>query len=508
MPVRRRSRHHADAVRILLIPLALSLLALIPLFAPEDLAVPSKVDVLVVGATPAGIAAAVTAARAGHQTLLVEPGPEIGGDLTNAWLNMLDLNWAPNGMHVTQGLFLEVFDRLGQTFDLVEARRVFRDLIRAEERLRVLTGVRASPTRVTDGAVRGAWLRKVGTTAAGTVAVRIVIDATDDAEFVVASGADYTTGREEIDGDTRTQAATLVFKLGGVDRARVVAYLREHEEPYDRGGVSERYKWGYGRILRQYRPRDRTTGAYDLNLGWQSDGTVLVNALQIYGVVGTDPASIREGRTRGRAELPHLVRFLRAKAPGFEQARLLAAAPDLYIRETRQVVGLYRVTADDITSARDFPDKIALASYPLDLHPYAPGQLNLIAPQRTIYTIPLRSLVPLGLRNALVVGKAVSATRTAAGSMRIASTGMAMGEAAGQTAAVALAEGEAISDIAVTPRLTRAVQRRLALSGAYLVSPDLIYLALTEGWRADCLSAIDCRRPPLLVAQRLERWVR
>lgn len=493
-------------MRILLIPLALTLLALIPLFAPEDLGVPSKVDVLVVGGTPAGIAAAVTAARAGRETLLIEPGPAIGGDLTNAWLNMLDLNWAPNGMLVTQGFFLEVYGRLGQTFDLVDARRLFRDLVGAEPHLRVLTGVRASPINVTNGFVRGAWLRKVGTPVTGTIAARIVIDATDEADFVVAAGADHTTGREEIDGDTRTQAATLVFKLGGVDRDRVVAYLRKHEEPFDRGGVTERYMWGYGRILKAYRPRDRGTGAYDLNLGWQADGTVLVNALQIYNVDGTDPASVREGQARGRAELPHLIRFLRAKAPGFERAGLLSTAPELYIRETRHIVGLYRVTADDITSARDFPDRIALASYPLDLHPYAPGELNLIAPQRTIYTIPLRALVPLGLRNALVVGKAVSATRTAAGSMRIAATGMAMGEAAGQAALVALEEGKAISDIAVNLRLTRAVQRRLARSGAYLVDPNLIYLALTEGWRAGCLSVIDCRRPPMMVAQQLERW--
>jgi hypothetical protein len=238
--------------------------------------------------------------------------------------------------------------------------------------------------------------------------------------------------------------------------------------------VNGRYIWGFSRIAWRYAPRNPRMGLYDLNLGWQSDGTVLVNALQIYDVDGTDATSLAEAHAQAVKELPFVVQFLRASIPGFAKAALVDAAPHLYVRETRHVEGLYRMTAEDIRDSRDFPDRIAVASYPIDLHPYGKGQMNPYRVSRRVYAIPFRILIPLHVDHLMVVGKPVSAAYAAAGSLRMMPTGMSMGEAAGEAAVLAISSKTTPTRIATSPALVAQLQRRLVAAGVYLASPRQI----------------------------------
>ncbi|MDR7588774.1 MAG: FAD-dependent oxidoreductase [Armatimonadota bacterium] len=430
----------------------------------------AAVDVLVVGGAPPGLAAAVAAARRGRTVLLVESREAIGGDITLAWLNMLDLNRTPRGQLLAGGLFALVYQQLGQTFDIGRAQQVFDDLVRSQPRVLVRTRTAVVRPLLTSGALAGAVVADLQTGEPWTVRARQVIDASDDGALAAASGVPFTVGREDGGRDRRTQAATLIFRLSGVDPAAVARYIAAEDVPHRRGGVRGRYAWGYSQIARRYVPSSPRLGLFDLNLGWQGDGTVLVNALQIFDVDGTDPASVAQGRALAEAELPAVVAFLRETAPGFAAATLVGAAPHLYIRETRHTIGLYRMTADDIMHERVFPDRIAVASYPMDLHPYARGQPNLLRPVRRVYTVPFRALVARGADNLMVVGKALSATHLAWGSLRIIPTGMALGEAAGEAAALALEHGVTPARLAADPRLIGELQRRLVAAGAYLPS--------------------------------------
>ncbi len=436
---------------------------------PADAAVDA--DVLVVGGGPSGIAAAVAAARAGARVLLVEPREAIGGDITLAWLDMLDLNRTPRGKILAGGLFARVYQQLGQTFDIDQAQAVFDDLVGSQPRLVVRTHTTVVRPVLDAGALAGAVLADRQTGQQWLVRARQVIDATDDGAVAVASGVPFTVGREDSGGDRRTQAATLIFRLDGVDAAAVSRYVASEDVPHRRGGVRGRYAWGYSQIARRYVPSIPRLGLFDLNLGWQSDGTVLVNALQIFDVDGADPRSVAQGRELALAELPAVVAFLRSSAPGFARATLAGAAPYLYVRETRHIVGLYRMTAEDIMHERVFPDRIAVASYPIDLHPYARGQVNLLRPVRRVYTVPFRALVPVGVDRLMVVGKAFSATHLAWGSLRIIPTGMSLGEAAGEAAALALERETTPTRLASDMRLVAELQRRLVAAGAYLPSP-------------------------------------
>ncbi len=445
------------------------LLAALP-GAGAERPIPTHVNVLVVGGSPAGIAAAVAAARAGMTTLLVEPGEEIGGDITLAWLNMLDLNRGPDGLPLTRGIFAQVHKKIGQTYDIKAARKAFADLVGAQRTLTVVTHTSVPSPLVSDGILTGIVLTAGGRTQ--RVTADQLIDATDDASLAVASGVPYRVGREETGLDRRQQAATLIFRLKGVDYETIRRYIAAFEKPGHIGGVNGRYIWGFSRIAWRYVPRNPRMGLYDLNLGWQSDGTVLVNALQIYDVDGTNPTSLSEAHAQAVKELPSVVRFLQASIPGFAQATLVDAAPRLYVRETRHIDGLYQMSAEDIRESRDFPDRIAVASYPIDLHPYGKGQMNPYRVSRRVYAIPFRILVPLRVDHLMVVGKPVSARYAAAGSLRMIPTGMSMGEAAGEAAVLAISSATTPTRIATSPALIAQLQRRLMAAGAYLASPQ------------------------------------
>ena len=425
-------------------------------------------DVLVVGGSPAGVAAALAAARQGRTVILVERRPYLGTVWTAAMLNMMDLSRTPTGAHLIRGIFLEVYEKLGGvTFDPRHARRVLRALVEAEPGILLL--LRTEVVRpVREGArVTGALVRFQDGEVRPVRAV-VVIDATDDGDVAAAAGVRFTYGRETSGADRRAMPATLMFRVADVDWRAVVHYALAHRRGRQPSGALRGYAWGFRDLMFNYQPADQRLSAHDLNLGRLPDGTILINALQVHDVDGTDPASLRDGYERARAEVPRLLEYLRAHVPGFEQARLVELAPELYVRETRHLAGLYTLTAADIAASRVFWDRVATGSYPIDLHPYRKGERSPFKPVRRMYTIPLRALVTAGVDGLFVASRAFSATYQAAGSARVVPTTMAMGEAAGVAAAVAVEHGVTPQQLAALPDLVREVQRRLVRAGAVI----------------------------------------
>lgn len=430
-----------------------------------------QVDVLVVGATPAGIAAAAAAARTGVRVHLVEALPKMGGVITWAWLTTFDMNLTPEGEHLTRGIFWEYYRELGLSFDLEEAVHkltwaVYREpLVGSTTNAPLLRLVREGDRIVAAEFSDRDWQRTL------TVRARQVIDATDDADLAAVAGVPHTVGRPGPDGRPWMQPATLIFRVREVDwKALEADLLRRKAERADpaRWGVNGRAAWGYPDVARRYRPTQPDLGLLGLNLALQKDGSVLVNALQIFGVNGLDPDSVAQGMLRAQRELPHVVRHLREGVAGFGRAELAGWAPMLYIRETRHITGLYTLTAHDILTGRMFADRIALASYPIDIHPYVPGWVNPYPTARTTYSIPLRTLVPVGVANLLVASRSFSATSEAAGSARVVPTTMAMGQAAGVVAALCARRGCTPAEVTRNSSLLAEVQRTLRAQGAYL----------------------------------------
>jgi hypothetical protein len=124
---------------------------------------------------------------------------------------------------------------------------------------------------------------------------------------------------------------------------------------------------------------------------------------------------------------------------------------------------------DDVTGGRVFDDRIAVASYPIDIHPYYVGWANPYPPTPRAYTIPFRAIVPQRVDNLLIASRAFSATSEAHGSARVIPTLMSLGQAAGVTAALCAQLGCTPRQVADDAVLLREVQRALIVQGAYLV---------------------------------------
>lgn len=436
--------------------------------APRTIAV----DVLVVGGTPAGIAAAAGAARAGARVHLVARRTKLGGDITWAWLTTFDMNLSPQGIHLTRGIFSDFYKLLGLSFDVDEA---VHKLTWAVYRERLVNVTEHAPLirPILDGdRVTGAEFDDRGFNRTLTITARVVIDATDDAELAAAAGVPFVTGRAGADGERWMQPATLIFRLRGVDwDAMTAAIMASRGGDPVRWGVNGKAAWGFWEEMRGYRPSQPDAGVLGLNLALQHDGSVLINTLQVFGVDGTSAASLDDGMAKAKRELPHLVGFLRAHVPGMADAQLLDHAPSLYVRETRHVTGLQTLTVEDIIGRRVFPDRIAVASYPIDIHPYRPEWASPYAPVRHVYTIPLRALIPKRIQGLLVPSRSFSATSEAAGSARVIPTTMALGHAAGVAAAVCAKARCTPLGLVRTPALVRRMQHVLLSQGAYL-GPD------------------------------------
>jgi FAD dependent oxidoreductase len=394
--------------------------------------------VLVVGGTPAGVAAAVAAARHGAEVTLVARRDVLGGILTDAMMDQWDFNSAPDGVTIQGGLFSEIHAALGDAFTPDAAAREFEMLVAAEPRIHLITGAQVIDV-TSEAAATGRdvtsvrFRRKDGSRF--DLAATTVVDATDDGDVAAMAGARYDVGRQDTGLDERMQPVTLMFTVRGVDwRTIVEDYTLAR---YGRGGAGPRRAWGYAKLLADYQPLSPAVVVRDLNFGRESDGEVTVNAINVLGIDGRYDTEIARARGISERETPHLLAFLRARLPGFANVMLSRYADAVYVRETRHFAGVERLTADDVWNGKIPDDTIGLSSYPLDLHPVTTTDRPAYAPVRHVYGIPFGTLVPRDLTNVILASPAISATHIAAGSARVIPTTIEEGEAAGVAAALA-----------------------------------------------------------------------
>lgn len=427
-------------------------------------------DLIVVGSDPEGIAAAVSGARNGLRTLLVDTRPEPGGLMTRGWLNSLDMNYGPDGEILNKGIFLEFFAQIeGDSFDPATAAGVFRSLLGREKNLKQLYGVQEiTPlTERAGGQVVLSGVRVVlpsGRTK--DLFARRLIDATQDADLAAAAGVPFTVGLSDCGRSAERIAVTLIFKLKGVGKKqwqRLRRAIAEHGEPHT--GANERSAWGFAKTMKGYQPAGHRLGVRGLNLGRTKGDQVLINALHIFGVDPLSAESRKEARLLAEREIPRLIEYLKKNIPGLEDADLAGTAPELYVRDSRHILGLYRLSVNDVMENRDFWDRIAFGSYPVDIQATSPHFTGDIIGKPVKYAIPFRCLVPQEVDNLLVVGRAASFDSLAAGSARVIPVGMATGQAAGAAAALSIEKGLSFQEMSGSPEVIAELQNRLNSQG-------------------------------------------
>lgn len=440
-------------------------------------------DVIVVGTDPEGIAAAVSSARNGLKTLLVDGRDRdiLGGLFTLGWLNTIDMNRAPGQKGVAggsqvlnKGFFSEWFKKIeGDSFDVTTAANAFYELVKNEPNIDLLMKTTSMVPMMQSGpggtsVIEGLQVTKADGTKQN-IRAKAVIDATQDADIAAAAGVPYTYGREDLGDKNAKMAVTLVFRLKNVT-PDVWKKIRERlEGDNDPGtGANEVSAWGFKEMYNYQEVNKGRVKMRGLNVGRQNDNTVLINALQIFGIDGTDPKSRAEGMEIGKKELPYVVDYMRKNIPEFANVELDATAPELYVRETRHIQGEYRLNILDVCENRDQWDRIAFGSYEVDIQRTSPTDSGAVVCVPEQYAIPFRSIVPKKVDGLLVVGRSASYDTLPHGSARTVPVGMAEGQAAGAAAKLAIEKGITFRQLSASKEDIAELQKRLNEQGMEL----------------------------------------
>lgn len=457
-------------------------------------------DLIVVGSDPEGIAAAISGARNGLSTLMIDTRSQVGGLMTQGWLNVIDMNMAPSNIGprldiLNKGIFLEFYRQMGSnTFDVKHAQDIFDQMLAEEDDLELKLGVKsyAPVLAYKDGkpVVQGVKVEEAGNKST-TYTCQRVIDATQDANLAAAAGVPFSVGQEDYGYPERKMATTLVFKLAGVtqeDWDEIHTLLNEDDDWFT--GASHISAWGFGEVMADYRPTSSRIGVRGLNIGRQKDGTVLINALHIYDVDSVNANSRSEARLLAEKELPRLTQYIKENVTGFEHCYLEGAAPELYIRESRHIYGEYRLTIDDVLENRDFSDRIAFGSYAVDVQAWDQQNKGIVMGTPAQYAIPFRCLVPQKVDNLLVVGRSASFDSLPHGSARVIPIGMATGQAAGVAAALSIDSEVDFRQLANQKTLIYQLQELLNDQGMDIESFSAAKPAVSSHWAYDALKFV------------------
>jgi hypothetical protein len=447
--------------------------ALIALFSVEEEGISNNpYDVVVWGSDPEGIAAAIAASRSGLNTLLIDHRDRVGGLFTVGELNFIDLNFDDNMNLVTRGIFEEFYEQVGGViFDIDVGQRVFDEMLAAEELLTVKLNyqliqpeIDEQQTSITSIQVRDAAGNE------RSIHGRIFIDASQDADLAYMAGVPFTMGFEDIGLPGEFQASTLVFRVTGVDWSRVMHEINVND-PRAMFMATDIAAWGYDNFTRYYEPENERIRFRGFNMARQADDHVLLNGLLIFGVNAADPESRAEAKEIAQAEAYRFMYFARENLPGFEEATISGFADELYIRQTRHMQGLHRLTIDDVLENRDHWDRIGFGGYPVDIQPVGPNFPGIVVGQPDKYAVPFRMIVPPDFVNLLVVGRSASADSLPHGTTRIVGVGMVQGQAAGVASAYFINTGRNFQEIATSEEDIERIRGMLADQGAF-VSPS------------------------------------
>lgn len=410
----------------------------------------SDYDTIVVGTDPEGIAAALSASRNGQRVLLVDGYQRtmLGGLMTEGGLNTIDFNYSPEQPSflatlrpvklLNKGIFEEWYSYFNtSSFDTTQAANRFYQMVAAEPNLDLLMGVQAMAPVVERSGDQAVVTGVVLTLPDGqehTVHAGAVIDATQNADIAAAAGARFTVGRNDTEsGGTQFMASTLVIKLSGVTQEAWNKMLTHGPDTSgDRMSI-----WGYTEARHYESTRPDRVKMRGLNIGRQNDGTILINSMQLFQVDPLDPQSVAEGLRVGQEEAPRIAEYLTTTFEEFSGLSYAGTASELYIRESRHLIGEYRLKLADVMENRVHWDDIAYGSYPIDIQSTSDGRTGTIMMKPERYGVPFRTLVPVGVDGLLVVGRSASFDSIPHGSARVIPLGMATGEAAGAAAAFA-----------------------------------------------------------------------
>ena len=404
---------------------------------------PSKnmnVDVVVCGAGCAGSAAALAASRAGAKVMVIEKAPFAGGIITCVGLPYFDgiANIRDNRI-VVRGIAFELLSKSGVCApdaktvskhnptipNSFEFKLLLDNLFREQKgSLSILLNSFVCGVDSLGGRIKTVHVANKD----GLVALhpKVVIDCTGDADVAAWAGAPY-------EQNTEVQPLTLHFRIGHVKKNNDMT--KNCREALAKAVVRGDLPFYYG------------PGVMFL----YGDDEVYIHGVRV-PANPTDAADLSRAEMQGRADAHAMFRTWKKEVPGLEKSEFIEADPWRGVRESRRIIGQHVLSEENLMKSQRFDDAIATGCWYLDLHPNKTtvGSANNFDPKKVQpepYDIPYRALLPQKVENLLVAGRCHSATRGAHASTRVTVTAMAMGEAAGQAAAMSITNNQSVQEI-------------------------------------------------------------
>jgi hypothetical protein len=407
---------------------------------PRQTPIVEESDVIVCGAGPAGVCAAIAAARAGAKTRLIDVNGCLGGIWTAGLLSwIIDAGNKP-------GLMREILVRVNE---LAPTRKYSGSVACDVEKLKLLleqmcleAGVRVSlHTRavaaVCDDSKRLKLVVTESKSGRQAWTAKSFVDATGDGDLAAQAGCGFDYGNE---GSAETQPMTLLAWLVGI-KAEEVARFINHYLPDESGKKN---------LLAEMQRAGVTPSYTQPSLFLMHDDLYCLMTNHQYGVSALDAGQISEATMQARAELHRQIEALRGLGEPWKNLQIVATSAHIGVREGRRIHGLYRIGVQDLLDGRRHDDAVCRATFGFDVHSPNPQQTRGIRPsggKAKAYDIPFRALIAKDVLGLLIAGRCISGDFLAHSSYRVTGNAAAMGEAAGVGAALAATSGQLPQDV-------------------------------------------------------------
>lgn len=459
-----------------------------------------KYDVTVLGGGMSGAFAAIAAARNGAKTLIIDQNGYFGGSLTASGVGPM-MTFFAGEKQVIKGLGEEMVQRLkargystGHVLDSTnyisyvtpfsaEGLKIILDEMISEAGVEVLFH-----TYLIDVEKENAEIKNVviaNKDGVSKVASTIFIDATGDADLAVLADVSFQLGRES---DNATQPMTMNLKVYNVDTNTLRQEVLNNPEKFPRLNRdldvmknTEILSFvGFDDEFAKAKAEGRLSIPREDVLFFETNvpGEFIMNTTRIINESGVSAKGLTRAEMIGRKQCEELYNFLVTSIPGFENAKVAYTGPNIGVRGTRQIKGVYTLTNEDVLTNKDFTSVIAHSGYPIDIHnPDGEGTLSVHVNQSEeldhqqfdksvfddYYKIPYEIMVTNEIDNLIVTGRCVSASFEAQAAIRTTPTMTALGQAAGTAAAQIVKFESNVRDINI-----KKLQNTLLEQGSYI----------------------------------------
>ena len=397
-------------------------------------AVYGEYDVVIVGAGPAGVSAAIACGRSGLKTLLIEKFNCLGGAWTTGFMNPFF-----DGEYKC-GLVREIIDELkslghfggfwDKSFNYEYMKHILENKTK-EAGVDVLYNTVFSRALVEDHRVVGVVAENIS----GRFAFmsKYVIDASGDGWVAASAGCAFDIG--ENGNERQCQAMTLMFLVGNIPK-KYCSGLKLYEKlnaAYEKAGKEIPFKVPY------------LIPVPNSHFG-------VVQFSHVYDYHPLDARELTEATMECRSQIIDAFEYLTKYDEEFANLELITSSSVLGVRESRRIIGEYTITIDDILSGRRFDDAVAIVTFGADLHTKDNKGQHCFKVQP--YNIPLRAMIPKDYDGIIVAGRCISGDRNAMASYRVTGNCAQMGENAGYALARAIKCGINIREIKCDFQLT------------------------------------------------------